>query len=579
LEYDFNVASGADPTKIKMSFKGAVVSVNGSGDLVLRTPAGKLLHRRPVVYQQNGAGRRKIAAGYRVGKNAEVTFALGVYDHKMPLVIDPEISYLSFLGGAGYERVWDLTAPDDSGQVFVAGFTSSIDFPGGTKRRRHGDPSTNANGQTGDAFIARFDTTKSGDESLVYSAYLGGDYSDLATGIELDPEGNIYLIGDTEVTSATPQSKFPGLSSLTDLGGQQGCGDAPPAGAPSKVYGFLAKLSNDAAVLEYAKCVAGNFADGFNSLTAGGGLAVDSESHVYIAGRTAKQDFGTRNAAQAVHAGGLDGFLIKLSADASRVDYATLLGGAKDDKILNLVTAAGGEAYLSGTTQSDDFRVTGPGSFAGASDAFLTRISTNVDGPGSLAFSATVGGSFRDVGVAVATDSSGFGYVAGWTQSSDFPTTKNALQPETKIGAIGQNDGFLAKFDTRQPEQSEPVYSTYLASSANDTVGGLALDPAGSLYLTGMAGPDFPFKHPLQGPAQNLPVADSSAYVARLSDDGRQFVFNGYLGGNGYEEGRALDLDSAGNIYLAGDTSSSSIMPVRDAYQASYGGGSIDGFV
>jgi hypothetical protein len=185
LEYDFVVAPGADPHAIQLGFDGAAaVEIDPRGDLVLRTAAGDIRKPRPFIYQEDGGHRRTVDGGYMMSGDGQVTFEIGSYDTKLPLVIDPVIAYSTFWGGTSNDHGRRI-AVDIQGNVYVVGETTSADFP------TTAGASQSTPGGNNDVFVTKFTPTG----AVIYSTYIGGSCDDHAGGIAVDAAGNAYITG------------------------------------------------------------------------------------------------------------------------------------------------------------------------------------------------------------------------------------------------------------------------------------------------------------------------------------------------------------------------------------------------
>jgi len=480
LEYDWLLAPHAVAGRIRLAVRGAgQLRLDRRGDLLLQTAAGTLRQARPVAYQQSGGQRRPVTARYILLTDREVGLAVGAYDQSRPLVIDPVLSYATYLGGSDVDQGTGI-AVDGSGYVYVTGDTFSSNFP--TVNPEQG---TFAGGtQYGDAFITKLTPDGS---SIVYSTYLGGS-------------------ADEDVWK----------------------------------------------------------------------IAVDNAGEAIVAGYTASTDFPLANAAQATYGGGpYDGFVSKLSADGSSLVYSTYLGGSGDDEGYGVALDGAGNAYVTGLTSSPDFPTTAnaaQGSFGGYYDAFVTELSPS----GSLVYSTYLGGTGDDDGYAIAVDAAGNAYVAGATTSADFTVSTNAAQPYFTGGCAKNScayDAFVAKIAAGG---ASIAYGTYLGGSGDDQAEGLAVDGNGNAWVTGYtASADFPVANAAQA---TYGGGAYDAFVAELTPDGSALPYSSYLGGSGNDEAYALALDSAGDVYVAGETASPDF-PVVNAAQATYGGGPYDAFV
>src|SRR5207244_1840388 len=228
LEYDFVVRPGASPKAITLGFQGAdKLEVDAQGDLVLHTAVGAIRQRRPFVYQEVGGARREIAGGYVLRGAGRVGFQVAAYDRSQPLVIDPVLSYATYLGGSRNDTAYGI-AVDASGNAYVAGITDSTDFP-----TTAGAFQPTFGGGSGDAFVTKLAPTGS---ALAYSTYVGGSALDRARGIAVDALGNAY------VTGLTVSTDFPTTAGAF----QTGC-PGPSCGA-----GFVTKLNPPGTTLVYS---------------------------------------------------------------------------------------------------------------------------------------------------------------------------------------------------------------------------------------------------------------------------------------------------------------------------------------
>ncbi|TMG77584.1 MAG: hypothetical protein E6H80_00745, partial [Betaproteobacteria bacterium] len=262
LEYDFVVAPGADPKKIVLGFKGTdKLEVDAQGDLVLHAAGGVIRQQKPIIYQEIDGIRREIEGRYvRKGAN-RVSFKLAAYDTSRPLMIDPALSYSTYLGGSGHDFGQGI-AVDAHGNAYVTGHTSSTNFPttlGAFQIAFAGGS---------DAVVTKLNPDGS---ALVYSTYLGGSNGGNGTGgadtnegagIAVDADGNAYVTG---FTGANDFPTTPGAFQSAFAGGW----DA-----------FVTKLNPTGSALVYSTYLGGSFLDG------GSGIAVDSNGNTYVTGET-----------------------------------------------------------------------------------------------------------------------------------------------------------------------------------------------------------------------------------------------------------------------------------------------------
>lgn len=453
LEYDFNVAPGASYEAIRWRFDGAErIRLDDSGDLLIDTSGGTIRQARPVAYQIAGGSRKAVSARYLVCGKREVRFLVGQYDKRLPLVIDPVLSYSTYFGGHGEDRA-NGVAVDASGNIYITGNTSSYDLP----LKAAIQPAHNQQPYA-DVFIAKLNAAGT---ELIYSTYLGGSSSDSGSAIAVDNAGNAY------VTGATLSSDFPvtaGAFQMALAGGR-----SPDA--------FVVKLRADGA-LDYSTYLGGGRPES-SGYEVGNSIAVDAAGNAYVTGSTFSTDFPTTpGAVQRALNSYRNAFVSKLNASGTALVYSTYLGGSGGDEGRGLALDAAGNAYVTGTTYSSDFPVTAgalqsrnaaaPPSLP-SSDAFVTKL--NASGT-ALVYSTYLGGSNADSGNAIAVDAAGNAYVAGTTFSLDLPTTAGSLKSQS-------GGGFYKSGNSGRRWQRS---NTGLATS---TAYALAVDPkaAGHLYL------------------------------------------------------------------------------------------------
>ena len=200
LEYDFVVAPGADPGSIRFNVQGAdSLSLDDQGNLVLHTASGDVVEQAPVVYQEVGGTRQAVAGQFVLLGSNDVGFQVGPYDAGLPLVIDPVLSYSTYLGG-GTQNIGIGIAVDGSGNAYVTGWTNSTNFP--TTAGRLSDQLRSGD----DVFVTKLNASGT---ALVYSTYLGGTGTDGGHGIAVDGSGNAYITGSTTPpTSPPPPAPF-----------------------------------------------------------------------------------------------------------------------------------------------------------------------------------------------------------------------------------------------------------------------------------------------------------------------------------------------------------------------------------
>ncbi len=534
LEYHFVVAPGASPKAITLAIAGtghdAPLRIDGEGDLVATLDDGQVCFHKPVVYQPAGTERKYVDGRYVLKGEHEVGFEIAASDPTKPLVIDPTLSYSTYLGGGG-DDFGQVIAVDSAGNAYVIGYTRSGDFP-------TSNPLQPTNRGNFDAFVAALDPSG---QTLLYSTYLGGSNNDFGLGIAADSAGNAYVTGQTLSTD------FPTSNPLQPT--NHGGADA-----------FVAALDPTGATLLYSTYLGGSSED------AGDGIAVDSVGNAYVTGYTYSTNFPTTsNPLQPTNHGFADAFVAALDPTGATLVYSTYLGGIFNDVGRGIAVDSAGNAYVTGFTASTDFPTSNPlqPTNHGGLDAFVAALDPSGQ---TLLYSTYLGGSGGDAGNGIAVDSAGNAYVTGFTASTDFPTS-NPLQP-TNDGGV---DAFVAAFD---PTGQTLLYSTYLGGSGDDYGQGIAVDSVGDAYVTGYTGStNFPTSNPLQ--PTNHGGAD--AFVAALDPAGATLLYSTYLGGSAGDVGYGIAVDSAGNAYVTGSTGSTNF-PTSNPFQPTNRGNN-DAFV
>jgi len=605
LEYDFRVAPGAEPNQIALSFTGASARIvsgdsGDSGDLILATANGDVRFRAPRVYQPaapesrnvSGTAEKTIAGAFRQLADNKIGFTVGAYDHSRELVIDPVLSYSTYLGGSGTESLVSI-AVDSSGSIYVAGTTDSTDFPVTTG-------STTPPGVK-NIFISKINPTLTpGSAQLVFSQYLGGNGTDLAAGISVDSNFSIYVAGTTTSTN------FPTTSNAFQT-----------SAAVAGTHGFLSKLSFSAGAydLTYSTYLAGN---GTDHVT---GLAIDSsDQNAFVTGDTtstnpASDGFPANpNAFQPCPFGPvLSGGTCPVSGPpqffASKINtggsgslsmlYSTYFGGGNPVGATaqggGIAVDASGNIYFTGTTNMlpavggngeakfplfnaqqsclDEAGNHGTCTLSNptATDAFVAKINPNAAASSPL-YSTYVGGSGDDVGAGIAVDSSGNAYLTGTTDSTDFipssivgtsfqqclnNTTYNAANTPP-CPASSAKDAFIAKIGNAVSGGIFPLnYATYIGGSGDDSGQAIQVDSVQAAHVTGSTtSPDLL----LTQNALQTYGGGGDAFVALISTtlSGRGVGdLLTYLGGGQLDEGSGIALDIFGATYVAGTTQSS----------------------
>ena len=548
LEYDFVVQPGASPGAIRLAFGGVTgKSLDSQGNLVLHTSSGDVVEHAPVAYQVEGGVEHAVASRFVLGRDGQVSFQVGQYDHSKPLVIDPvmSLSYSTYLGGGNSSSQGTGIAVDSSGNAYVTGWTESVKFPttSGAFKTSGAFIKTENYG----VFVTKFNAAGT---AMVYSTFLGGGFS---SGIAVDSAGNAYVTGSTSATD------FPTKNALqATFGGGTINGGAYGADA------FVTELNATGSKLVYSTYLGGSAQDYAN------GIAVDGSGDAYVTGTSGSTNFPTTPGSlqPVLPQGYAQAFVAALNPTGSALVYSTFLGGTAGTFGNGIAVDGSHNAYVTGVSFSN-FPTT-PGAFLTGSEggAFVAKL--NATGS-ALVYAAQLSGSGSsspDKGYRIAVDSSGNAYVMGLTSSSDFPTTPGGYQ---RTLASGTDSAFVTELNAAG---TGLVYSTFLSGGVdgaapftNTPLGGLAVDTHGNIDVTGVtSSTKFPTKNALQ---PTFGGGYSDAFVAEINPSqvgAASLVYSTYLGGGDEDEGNGIAVDSSGNAYVTGFTYSLNF-PTKNAYQ------------
>ena len=553
LEYDFEVAPGADPKTIAFQFQGPQrPHLDSNGDLVLATDGGQVRLKAPRIYQSVGGqvdsdGQQPVAGHFVVRHDGKVGFEVAAYDRTRVLVIDPVLTYSTYLGGSGDESCSVITgvatppsgcpavAIDASSNIYLAGSTTSANFPLTPQPTTDPPPAAfqTALATAPDVFVTKLNSAGT---AIVFSTYLGGDGADITAGVAVDSAFNVVVAG------STASSNFPASSSAFQ---------GTPAGVG--VHAFVSVLNATGSALPYSTYLSGN------GVEAARGLAVDFKNKIYVIGTTtstnqpdATHSFpATLGAIQVASLGTSQFFVSKLDPTLigfPSLAYSTYFGGGSP---LNGSTLGGGIAvdananvYITGGTNfqhtgsaTTDFPIinayqgcldtpppatttTTPNCNTAltATDAFVAKLNPAAASGSQLLYSSYLGGTGDDVGYGVAVDSGLSAYVTGSTTSTDFilPTGTTAFQGLNGGGI----DAYVGKFgnpctgSTCTTTTVPLTYFSYLGGTGTDVALGIAVDTLQGARLAGWTNsPNFPVPN---NPIQATPNGLIDGFASRI---------------------------------------------------------------
>jgi hypothetical protein len=572
LEYDFVVAPGGDPRRIELDFRGADrLEIDARGELVLHTPGGAVRQHKPFVYQEADGGRREVAGRYVRRGARRIAFEVGQYDASRPLVIDPVLSYSTYLGGAGFEMPYGIAA-DAAGNIYVFGQTVSTDFPVSDNALQKTKAGGNQPGFGVDVFVTKLRPAGRGAADLVYSTYLGGAGNEMAARMISDNAGNVYIIG----------------------GGTGGFPTTPNSYSQSFNGGFLTKLDPQGG-LAYSTALPGAAFD----------IALAPGNQVVVTGATFVPDFplspnalirtppskstrgepgGSYMIRMRLAGTGRDDLLYASYAHARRVAVdpagnVTLSDAYSTGDLPTTANAVQATRAQNDICYQDDVYGDSP-----CSDVYIQQLRPTPGGGYEVAYGTWLGGRGLERVNDVATDPQGFIYATGTTRSTpatwiegnsksdDFPVTENAVQKKNN----GNEDAFVVKIDpsSKTGGLSGLVYSTLLGGKGKDNPAGVVVGNDGSIYVAGETdSADFVITaNVLQSKyggdlGNTISKPGGDGFVAKINSSGSALAYSTYIGTTSGEGVTALAVDPSGDAYITGWTWSSEFPSTAGSFQ------------
>ncbi len=543
FEHDFIVAPGASSGQIRMKLGGArriLLASDGSARVLLAD--GWLTVRRPNVYQQTGTGRQPRDGRFMILAKNEIGFDIGRYDHRRPLIIDPSLSYSTFL--ANSIIYFGAFTSDASGSAYISG-QSFGGYPVTSGAFQQTCASCAA--QLPDAIITKLNAEGT---AAVFSTYLGGNNYDQPTGIAVDSHGNVIVAGYTSSPDFPVKNPVPAGS-----------------GGNATQWAFITSLSPDGSSLNYSS-ILGGAASNSSSTTWEFGVALDSDGNAYITGYTdsalfpltpgALNNINPQYPKDAV-------YVTKFLANGS-LGYSALLGDAAPQNggggfigPTAVAVDTAGSAYITGAagtlwpTTSGAYQTKIPGAMPYAAP-FVTKMAA--DGS-AIVYSTFIGDQGTPSSITV--DHSSEAYFTGSGVSSSYPTTSNAF--EGPIAASGCCPAFISKLNA---SGSQLLYSSFLYGSVSNSSftysQAVALDSAGDIWLAGYTDdPQFPLARPIQSTIAISSIGPIifTGFVSELNPAGSDLLLSTFFAGpTTGSQISGIGIDSAGNVHFAGVTGS-----------------------
>lgn len=545
LEQEFILHPGADLNRVRVRYKGIRhLEIAADGALRIHTPSGFITERTPTLYALSNGMRQPLSGGFRLIDSTEYTFRIARIPRNSTAVIDPTVLFSTYLTGRNRDIPSGIAA-DTTGNVYVSGTTSSRDFPSTVGH----EPLNEA------IFVSKLSP---GGNQLLYSTFLGDTSGGaIGTGMALDSAGSVYVAGWSN-------QNFPSTPNAL-----QACTTAPTGRR------VIAKLNSTGDQLLYSTCLSGGYGSNGTNLF----IAADNHGRAYLTGMADCDALLTSSAYQSTcpqtRWNGFFSVIDTNKSGSASLVYSTYFG-MNDTRPTSIAIDGLGNAYVTGTTTDSSLPITAGAiqpTFPGGTPMFIAKFNPSASGASSLLISTYFGESSNPIPYGIAVDPAGNVYVAGNFSSgtSVFPTTPDSFQP-TAPGGI---DGFLSKLNA---QLSHLAYSTFLGGTYEQEIYGLAVDSSGQAVVVGRTkSKDFPIT-----PDAFQPTLEPGgpygydAFVTKFSADGSQLSYSSYLGGPlGDDSGTAVAVDSIGDAYVAGTTTSAlfrtttaALQPIRPAKDA-----------
>lgn len=538
LEYDFEIAPGADPRQIKIEFDGgSSLSINSDGSAGLAHGCGSVVLRRPVAFQVVGGSRREVECKFRKESNQTLVLETGEYDRGSKLVVDPVIVYSSTIGGTApfseYADGASRLCLDAQGNQYITGVMTSADFP---VFGENGAPADSTRSGPHDAFVLKLDAAG----IPRYATFLGGSGGELPYEICVDAGGHVY------VTGATSSTDLPVVNALQPAYSQS---------IASRAYGynaFISKLAPDGGSLTFST---------YLPYATANGLAIAPDGTPYVGASANWVDFTTNNNPC---------FIVKLAPAGNAILSATRIFGA--DFVTRCHLDAQGNIYASGSAMP----LTPVPALSASQAGWLSTRRGGIDGflasfnpAGQLRFLTYFGGSDFDLILQFAFTPLGEIVVSGFTHSPNFPLV-NAFS----TARSGPNDGVLVKLSA---DGKIAQFSTLLGGNDLDYVNSVAVRPSGMIVVAGQTMSwDFPVVRPILGdhrppvlPPQGDYQSDSrwDAFVSEFDPSGRSLGFSTCIGGDQLDTAYEMVVASPDSIVMVGYTWSTNFPGDINAFQ------------
>ena len=534
LEYEFMVRPGGNINNIQIRYGGCEnICLDAKGRLIAKGPLGSITEKAPYTYRADGS---KVNSHFVLNGNV---LSYDVARHSGKVVIDPGVAWATYYGGSGEESCGPV-ATDVAGNVYLAGETgsSSAIVTSGAYQGVYG-------GGSYDCLLVKFNSAG----VRQWATYLGGAGDDFLEAITTDATGNVYGAGITNSTS--------GIASSGAFQGTYGGG----------TYDAILVKFNSAGMEKWATYYGGTSSDFAY------GVAADASGSVYMGGQTkSTTGIATAGAYQDTIGDGVgvygDAILVKFDSMGARI-WGTYYGGGDYDYGKAVATDNAGNVYLAGMTASLS-GIASPGAYetthgGGSYDAFLTKFNST----GVWQWGTYYGGNGDDEIDALATDPLGNVYVGGNTSSTTRIASGGSYNAYNSGGA---SDGFIAKLNSAGLR----IWGTFYGDVGDDYINAITVDDTGNVYFAGVTNSGSGLS--TGGAIQSVYAGGGDdACAGKFDSSGANLVWATYYGGSGNDQSYGIARDAAGDVYFAGQTTSTAGIATSGTFQPAFAGGTTSG--
>jgi len=534
VEKLFYIKPNINPQSIEIIIDGTThLEVSPNGNLIMATPVGEVAYSAPIAYQWIDGEKHLAKAKYKIKENGKNSYSFIVedYDPKYELIIDPLLAS-TFIGDGGND--WgNAIAVDESGNVFMTGYTWSDNFPSTA-----GSFSEPFNGVK-DAYVSKLSNDLS---TLLVSTFIGGNSWDNGLSLIVEATGEVILSG------ATGSANFPIAGAAYDNAYNGGSNDV-----------FVCKLDNELSSILVSTFIGGDGDDyGYD-------LALDNMGNVFVTGITESANYPSIGGYDNTFNGGYeDVFISKLNNGLSSLLASTYIGGSTDEGADAIAVDNAGNVFISGFTYSDDFPTAGmpyDAEHNGSGDIYISKFNNDLS---LLSSSTFIGGSNYEESHAIALDAEQNVFIAGYSGSMEYPSTAGVYD-ET----FNENhDAIITKLDNNL---SNILASTFIGGAEDDDCYGLVIEGAENVFITGIS---FSADYPITNNAfDNTYNGERDIFVSRFSFDLSELLESTYIGGADNDWALDLTIDDAGSVFVGGGTYSGDFPMVGSPYDDSFNGG------